>query len=173
MNFECLVKTISPKLKAITHQLNGKYTFFNEDDLYQEALFDLWFRFNKGGLSDKTNSFILQSCYFFLKNYIRKVYKRIDQNSISLDGLVDDKDNGFGDIILKEATGEVNSMGLGLLMDEINNCLTNREKDILSLSLDNLSTREIGRKLGISHVMVVKIRKIIKDKCKGFKEEIS
>ena len=46
---------------------------------------------------------------------------------------------------------------------------TQREKDILSLSLNGLTVREIGEKLGISHVMVVKLRNKIREKCQKFR----
>lgn len=171
MEFEKLVNTISPKLKAITHKLNGKYTFFNEDDLYQEALFDLWNRNKEGVLSDKTDSYILQSCYFFLKNHIRKIYKKIDRNTISLCSFVNDENEDFQDIFLKESANEINFSEINLLLEKIYGLLNNREKEILSLSLDDLGPREIGRRLGISHVMVIKVKQKIKEKCLKFKEE--
>jgi len=41
---------------------------------------------------------------------------------------------------------------------------TDREKRILSLIMEGMSMREVGAKLGISHVMVLKIRNKIKEK---------
>jgi hypothetical protein len=38
--------------------------------------------------------------------------------------------------------------------------------------MDGLTVRQIGQKLGISHVMVVKLKGKIKDKCGRLKEEI-
>lgn len=173
MQYEELVNTISPKLKAITHRLNGKYTFFNEDDLYQEALFDLWNRNKEGILSNKTNSYILQSCYFFLKNHIRKIYKKIDKNTVSICSFINDENDDFQDIFLKEAANEINFSEMNLLLEKIYNLLNNREKDILSMCLEGLTMREIGAKLGISHVMVIKVKQKIKEKCLRFKEEIA
>ena len=43
-------------------------------------------------------------------------------------------------------------------------CLTDREKKILSLIMEGMSMREVGAKIGISHVMVLKIRNKIKEK---------
>src|SRR3989338_8416537 len=71
MSFEELVKKLTPRLKGITHRLNGRFTFFNDEDLFQEALINLWQDFRDGALDDKTDSYILQGCYFHLKNYIR------------------------------------------------------------------------------------------------------
>jgi DNA-binding CsgD family transcriptional regulator len=42
--------------------------------------------------------------------------------------------------------------------------LTDREKTILSFIMEGMSMREVGAKLGISHVMVLKIRNKIKEK---------
>lgn len=72
MGFEELIKKLSPKLTRITYRLNGRFSFFNHEDLYQESLIHLWLKFKQGDLSDKTESYILQGCYFHLKNYIRK-----------------------------------------------------------------------------------------------------
>src|SRR3989338_8897915 len=83
MDFEVLVKKLSPTLKRITYKLNGHFTFFNDEDLFQEALIHLLQDFRAGRLQDKTDSYILQGCYFHLKNYIRKVNER--PNVISFD----------------------------------------------------------------------------------------
>jgi FixJ family two-component response regulator len=42
--------------------------------------------------------------------------------------------------------------------------LTQRERDVLALSMEGMTTREVGQKLGISHVAVVKVRNKLKDK---------
>ncbi len=44
------------------------------------------------------------------------------------------------------------------------NTLQKREKKTLSFIMEGMSMREIGAKLGISHVMVLKIRNKIKEK---------
>jgi DNA-directed RNA polymerase specialized sigma subunit len=137
MDFKELVRKISPKLKAITHRLNGRFTFFNDEDLYQEALIYLWVDFNQRKLDDKTDSYILQGCYFHLKNYIRIIQDK--KALVSLDALVETIRN---------------------------NGLTEREKDIFNLALSGLTTREIGNKLGISHVRVIKLQKKIREKCR-------
>ena len=50
--------------------------------------------------------------------------------------------------------------------------LTEREKEVVFLSIDGLTVREIGVKLNISHVMVIKIKNNIKRKCISFKKEL-
>ena len=51
------------------------------------------------------------------------------------------------------------------------NRLNEREKNILSLYLKGLTTREIGRTLGVSHVMVIKVEKRIIEKFEETKEK--
>jgi len=77
MCFDTLVHRISPTLKRITRRLNGHFSFFNDEDLYQEALTRLWIDYREGTLGDKTDSYILQGCYFHLRNYLRKVQENV------------------------------------------------------------------------------------------------
>jgi RNA polymerase sigma factor (sigma-70 family) len=163
MNFESLVKKISPTLKRIAHKLNGHYTFFDDEDLYQEALMHLWVDFGEGSLKDKTDSYILQGCYYHLKNYIRKTQDNVPLISLTTpmgedgrtieESLPSDETNLFDNLDSK----------LQLEMAE-EKYLTEREKEVLSLLMDGMSMREVGSKIGISHVMVLKIRNRIKEK---------
>jgi len=99
MYFQELVERISPKLRKITIKLNGHLstalagspTYLDDEDLFQEALLHLWVCLQKGKLESKTDSYILQGCYFHLKNYLRKVKKKIDL--ISLDSSLGQGDN--------------------------------------------------------------------------------
>lgn len=72
LSFEALVGKLTSTLRRITRKLNGHFTFMDDQDLFQEALIHLWSCFQSGSLDDKTDSYILQGCYFHLKNYIRK-----------------------------------------------------------------------------------------------------
>jgi len=57
-----------------------------------------------------------------------------------------------------------------MLIEKINNNgLTKREKEVFNLGLEGLTTREIGGRLGISHVMVVKLKGKIRDKCEKYR----
>lgn len=170
MSFEILVKRISPTIKRIAHKLNGHYTFFNDEDLYQEALMHLWIDFREGILGDKTDSYILQGCYFHLKNYIRKTQDNavlVSLNSpVGEDGTVMEEilpADGINQLEYLESKMEVETAA--------KKYLTHREKEVLSCFLDGMSMREIGRKIGTSHVMVLKIRNRIKDRYGRFKRE--
>src|SRR5512137_2439480 len=76
MTFELIVQRLSPTLKKITRKLNGHHSFFDDDDLYQEALIHLWGTYKKGIIVDKTDSYILQGCYYHLRNYLRTVHDK-------------------------------------------------------------------------------------------------
>ena len=173
MHFEEVVKRISPKLKGIAYKLNGRFTFFNEDDLYQEALVHLWIDYKDGKLVDKNDSYILQGCYYHLKNYIRKTQNKVCL--ISMDTYTGNEEEAAAERILsledpKLYFEDINSK---ILIEEIlNNGLTEREKEVLSLCLKGLTTRGIGKILGVSHVRVVKLRKRIRIKCQKFRNFI-
>lgn len=173
MPFEQLLKKISPILKRITFKLDGNSISFNHEDLYQEALVHLWQDFNAGKLRHKTDSYILQGCYFYLKNYIRKT--RTKTKLVSIEETFDNEDVSFQGMLLedKNSTRYFDYLNDKMLVEVIqNNGLEPREKHILSLYAQGLTVREIGKKLGVSHVRVVKLTKRIKDKCKKYIDAI-
>lgn len=171
MTYEGLLKRISPKLRGITHRLNSRFTYFNAEDLYQEALLHLWQLFKTGKLADKTDSYILQGCYFYLKNYLRKV--RVKVNMVSIETLVNGEDFDLGQVISREDSVSYFDYLDNKFLAEIiqSNGLTEREKDVLSLCAEGFTTREIGGKLDISHVRVVKLMAKIKDKCRKYRDD--
>jgi RNA polymerase sigma factor (sigma-70 family) len=164
MYFEELVERISAKLRKITVKLNGRYTHLDENDLFQEALLHLWTYFQAGKLENKTESYILQGCYFHLKNYLRKIDKKT--NLVSLDTSLDQEDTSWEEILyLENVKSFFDYFEMQDLLQRIrNNGLSKREKEILSFSLEGLTVREIGKKLGISHVMVIKLKKNLQRK---------
>jgi RNA polymerase sigma factor (sigma-70 family) len=172
MSFEELVKKLAPKLKAIAAKLDGRYASFDDEDLYQEALLNLWQKFESRKLDAKTDSYILQGCFFFLKNYIRKTYTRLDGRCISLEKTINESDVTLEDVVAFDYAGQSGMRDADLLQRDIDSILSAKEKEIFSLYLDEVSTREIGRKFNISHVAVVKTLKKIRDKCIILKEEI-
>jgi RNA polymerase sigma factor (sigma-70 family) len=169
MDFTGLLKRISPKLKGIAYRLS-RNRFFNDEDLYQEALLHLCECFKKGILADKTDSYILQGCYFHLKNFLRKNFKKTV--FLSLESTYNDE----GGVVLADLIADNFSKPVYLdylhdkLLAEVirNNGLLPREKKILSFYAQGLTTREIGRRLGISHVRVVKLTRLIRQKCNKY-----
>jgi len=171
MHFEEVVKRISPKLKGIVHKLNGRFTFFNEDDLYQEALVHLWIDYKEGRLVDKNDSYILQGCYYHLKNHIRKTQDKVCL--INMHTYTDDEEEVAVERILSLEDPKLyfEDISSKILIEEIlNDGLTKREKEVFCLALEGLTTREIGSRLGISHVRVVKLKGRIKDKCRKYRD---
>ncbi len=170
--FESFMKRLSPTIKRISHRLNGHFTFFDDDDLCQEAYLHLWLLFKNEKLDDKTDSYILQGCYYHLKNHIRTSADKM--NTISLEIPVDEDGNCLKDLHASQDVAMINDMEEKILLEFIDkNGLSDREKKILDFSLDGLTTREIGAILNISHVAVVKIRKRIKDRYGILKKELS
>ena len=165
MDFDTALKKFRPKLKVIAKKLDGKYTSFDENDLYQEAVLHLWQQCNNKSLENKTDSYIIQGCCYFLKNYIRTKFKKIDAYSVHLANSKDRKDINWEDIIPAENINLVlNRIDYNILRNDIENYCNYREARVFDLSLSGFTTREIGSSLGISHVMVIKIRKKIKNK---------
>lgn len=168
MEFKVLIKRVSPKLKGIAYKLNGYVSFLSDEDFYQEAACYLWNEFKAGTLSDKTDSYILQGCYFHLRNYIRTLKDK--RSLISLDDIAGDE----GERSLKETLFLADERSLDyfdrlndrLIVDAIrNNGLTSREKLILTYYSSGLNMRQVGSKLGVSHVSIVKAMAVIREKC--------
>ena len=175
MEFEGLVKKLSPTVRRIAYKLNGRYRSFSHDDLYQEALLHLWNNFNSGRLADKTDSYILQGCYFHLKNYIRKVNEK--PNIISLDMPVgqEEGDNVLEEILYLKFTAQEdcrNFLHVKFLAEAIqNNGFNLREKRILLFLKEGLTTRDIGKRIGLSHVSIVKALKMIRKKAREYLDQ--
>lgn len=174
MDFEELIYRLAPVLKAITYKLDGKYASFDRDDLYQEAVFYLWNKFREGELENKTTSFILKGCYYFLKNYIRIGYKRIDKGSFSISATYNGgQDCNLKDIIPRVERNDVlNKIDTNILIEDIRRFLTHREKKVFTLSIQGYSLREISKNLGVSHVAIIKVMKRIRRKCQDLKKEL-
>jgi RNA polymerase sigma factor (sigma-70 family) len=166
MTFSDLTKRISPTLKRIIYKLSRRAAFFDHDDLYQEAMIHLLNEFRRGALNDKTDSYILQGCFFHLKNYLRTTLDKA--KFVSLDAPCGDEDEDcFVDLFsIEDSASTVDSVHSKLLIEAINNNgLTTKEKAVFNFTLEGLTTREIGSKLGISHVRVVKIMSCARKKC--------
>jgi RNA polymerase sigma factor (sigma-70 family) len=163
MGFENIAKKLSPTLMRIAHKLNGRFTFFDEDDLFQEALGHLWANFQDGTLNGKTDSYLLQGCYYHLKNYIRKSVDKA--KLVSTSAPLDDGESKIEDILecKKDCAAEiVDSVMLEGALQSLG--LSGREAMILSLLLEGMTVREVGRKIGVSHVMVIKVKARIRAK---------
>ena len=167
-----IINKINYQLKAIIRKLNIKYQYIDSDDLYQEALLYLWQQYNTGKLKNKNNSYILQGCYYYLKNHIRK-YVKFKDNQINYNFYYNTEK-------LNKEIGEGNQLDYPeptsydldeyLYYDEFKKDLSLKEKALLNLRFRGLSSREIGKELGISHTMVSRMRRKIIDKYKSLNQ---
>lgn len=171
MEYLKLLKKLLPKIKGIAFKLNRYYRDFAYDDLCQEAIAHLWVNFKEGRLAEKTESYMLQGCYFHLRNYIRKFSEK--NILLSLDALVnEDKDSTLeGLLVLNEERDVRDLLNDKFLVEVIeNNGFTIREKQVLRFYKDGLNTREIGGRLNLSHVRIVKIMQNIRIKCRKYRD---
>jgi RNA polymerase sigma factor (sigma-70 family) len=131
------------------------------EDLLQEALVHLWI--TEIARAGQTRSWYLQSCKYHLLHYLaagRSVdsAKRRDRQMASADNsegpeyLVDDADSGDSVFDLVSARDIIS-----LLSPQLNR----QEKAVLECFAEGLRLREIGRKLKMSHTMVIRHRKKI------------
>jgi RNA polymerase sigma factor (sigma-70 family) len=173
MAFEELIGKISPKLKGIVYKIHGSSCGFSEEDLYQEAVLQLLVDYNNGKLSDKTDSYILQSCYFYLKNYTRKIKDKTPVMSVNMP--MGEGGAPVQDILSSQENAPADEApDIDNLMERVfKNKLSRKEKEITFFYLQGWTTREIAQRLGISHVSVVKLEGKIREKCKKLKNFVS
>lgn len=157
MEFEKLYKRVSPRLKRIAGFYNGRGYSFDRDDLYQEMCSHLWSNFKDGVPERLNDAYIIKGCEFHILNYMRKEKEKIRRVSM------EEPINENGDTLRESLAGNVESLDKTadkkFLVDYImNNGFSRREKDIFRLLLKGYTVRETGERLGISHVMVVKLK---------------
>ena len=163
MSFDALTKRISPTLQRIAQKLNGHLSFVDHEDLFQEALLHLWTDFRDGSLNGKTDSYVLQGCYYHLKNYIRKAQD--SATLVSLNSIVDDEAVRLEELLEAEDVAAFDYVDGKMQVEALlESGLTERERDVLALSMEGMTTREVGQRLGISHVAVVKVRNKLKSR---------
>jgi RNA polymerase sigma factor (sigma-70 family) len=163
MNFDELYKKISPKLRGIARKHNGHGLFIDADDLYQEMCIYLWDHYKSGMPENVNESYIAKGCEFHLLNYMRK--NRCNVPLVSMEQPLNDDGDTAGDAIQDTAEPMDELLDKKIVMDEIrNNGFSKKEKAVFFLLIEGRTTREVGKRLRISHVMVSKYKKkLIKD----------
>ena len=157
------VKKISAGIKGIAYKLNGKYAYVDHDDLFQEAVLYLWKEYNLNTFLGKNDSYLLQGCYYYLRNYLRNM--ELKSRNIS----IYDKKTGNNSrdkefFVAKEETLPENKV----FMQELAALLDEKEKKVFLLLSEGYTVREIAGKTGVSHPMVIKTRKKIAERTKKY-----
>jgi RNA polymerase sigma factor (sigma-70 family) len=171
MSFEELIEQISSKLKGIAYKIHRTVPSFCAEDLYQEAILNLFADYKSGKLADKTESYVLQGCYFYLQNYVRTYREKTSLISVNMP--LDADGAKLQDILWSPQTVADEVPDLDTLMENIfQNELTRKEKEIVFFYLQGWTTREIAQRLGISHVSVGNMEGKIREKCKSLKNSV-
>ena len=131
------------------------------EDLLQEAMVHLWLTQTRR--PDQTRSWYLQSCRFHLHHYLNSG-RSIDSGKRWHDQLplIDHSEE-------EETAAEpgdsgnsvVNSVSVREIMSLLSLELSRQEQAVLECLADGLGPREIGRKLSLSHTMVIRHRRKI------------
>jgi RNA polymerase sigma factor (sigma-70 family) len=130
-------------------------------DLLQEAVVHLWRSQNQR--PGQTRSWYLQSCRFRIQHYLA-AGRSVDSTKRRIGGLQLDSDSEDGLKILdREDPGEsvLESVSARDILALLAPRLHSLERQVLECFADGLGAREIGRKLNMSHTMVIKHRRRI------------
>lgn len=161
MDFEDLLETIKPKLKQLALRYDRYLSYCSEEDMLGEMMGFLWAQWRTGKLDDKTESYIVQACYFHLRNYLRKAKDMYA--CISIDAGPAEEGRNLKDSI-PDAVPAVpeyveGNNAVARTMDA--GGLNRMERIVFEMLLCGYTVREIGEKLDVSHTMVVKHKKNI------------
>jgi RNA polymerase sigma factor (sigma-70 family) len=167
MNFEDLLSSLTPRLKQLALKYRTCCGFSDQEDLFNEMVLVLWKKWRAGELQGKTDSYIVQACYFHLRNYLRNVQDK--QYYMSMEEPPGISDDGEQLRLEELVTDRSLSMpqyteGKALYEKIMNNGLSRREKEVIGYLYDGFTVREIGQMLHISHTMVVKYKQSISRK---------
>lgn len=161
MEYFELIKNIDLKLDNLVNKLKGDNILYEREDLKQEIYIYLWNEWKKGNFKGKNENYILKGCYFYLKNLLRNKRRKI----VSLEEIME-KNGKISRILYFEE--KMNNFDF----EKIKGILNEREIKVLNMILEGYTTREIGKIFNISHVMVIKIMKRIREKIKRGLPEI-
>lgn len=161
MLFEELYEELTPGLKKLVNVIGPRPSYLGWEDLYQEGLLHLWQLWQAGEIDGNTRGYLLRSCYFHLKNFLRCQNSKLEISTFTVE-------LGLTDFLMNKSDVSPNlaeKIENKLIAEAVlKNDLTSREKEVFRLLCEDLTMREIGKRLGISHVRVVKIRENIRRK---------
>ncbi|MDD5687430.1 MAG: sigma-70 family RNA polymerase sigma factor [Elusimicrobia bacterium] len=169
MEFKKVLEEFYPKLRGIARKFNGYLQFVDEDDLLQEMSIYLLEKWEQDKFKGKTESYLMQGCWFHIKNYLRTVNDKV--NIVSIDEPINSDGTTLNEIIPdnSQLLSEIIAYKIYIKIVKANG-LTKREKEVLVFCLNGYTLREIGNKLKISFVRVARIRKNI---CKKWSSKMN
>lgn len=158
MGFNELYERISPRLKRIANFYSARGVSFDRDDLFQEMSGYLWHTYNKDGVPEGINdTYIIKGCEFHILNYMRKEKEKVYK--VSLEQPLNENGDTLKETLSDNSESLDKTVDKKMLVDYVmNNGFSKREKEVFGLLLEGYTVREAGGKLGISHVMVVKLK---------------
>lgn len=157
MKFEILYERINPRLRKIASFYGRRGYSFDKDDLYQEMASHLWNNFKEGVPEGMNDSYVIKGCEFHILNYMRKEKDKVYK--ISMEEPLNERGDTLRETLAGGSESLDKTVDRKMLVDHImNNGFSKREKDVFGLLLEGYTVRETGEKLGISHVMVVKLK---------------
>lgn len=169
MNFASVSSLIEPKLRQLAVKYHRIASNLDPDDLYEEMMAHLWELWCSGALEGKTESYIVQACYFHVRNYIRMAGR--NRGVLSLDdttpvlGEGGDEGLSLSEIVADGAPVPYEETeGRELFETIMNNGFKPIEKEIVRCLIEGFTVREIGGRLHMSHAMVVKHKKNIAER---------
>ncbi len=163
MEFTELVNKFSPYLKRLSNKVTIFSQIIGRDDLYQEMLYRLWEGWLRGEFEGKNDAYIRGGCYFHLKNYLRRYTEHV--KLISLNEPLGAEGTTLEDIIPAQTTPFDVRVDDALFIQQMKDKeLTRREQEVSELLAQGYTLRDIGKKLNISHVRVLKIKENIGSK---------
>lgn len=138
----------------------------DENDLIQEMSIHLWKKWKKDKFKGQNESYLLQGCWFHLKNHLRVISDNVE--TVSLNEPVNGGDIPLNELIVDESAFIPGQLEYKILINRIkSNGLSKREKEVFELYMEGHTLREIGEKMNISFVMVSKIQKNI---CRKYRD---
>ena len=130
-----------------------------QEDLIQEALIHLWMR--EAEHPGQKRSWYIQSCRLHLQNVLRKGRSVDCRKHRHASGLSAPDEQGPEEFEPRSDETLLSLVCARDLMAELSKWLTPVEKEILNLSNEGLSAREIGQRLALSHTSVIRRRRNI------------
>jgi len=157
MGFDELYNRISPRLRKIAFFYSAREHAFDRYDLYQEMASHLWSNFRDGVPEGLKDTYIIKGCEFHILNYMRKEREKVYK--ISMEEPLNENGDTLRETLSDGAERLDRTVDKKMIVEHImNNGFSKREKDVFGLLLNGYTVREAGERLGISHVMVVKLK---------------